>query len=163
MRAATRDDLDALVEVHWAVAAEGRWLGTETPFDRPAKRRSMAETVESPQATMLVADAADEGVVGYLSVHLAPYGVAEVGMALVQDWRGKGLGAALLKSAIDWAVEAGAHKMALEVWPDNEAAIALYRKAGFVEEGRKRRHYRRANGELWDAVLMGRALGRDDS
>jgi RimJ/RimL family protein N-acetyltransferase len=46
----------------------------------------------------------------------------------------------------------------LEVWPHNTAAIALYRRVGFVEEGRKRRHYRRRNGELWDAVLMGMEL-----
>jgi len=37
-------------------------------------------------------------------------------------------------------------------------ALDLYRKAGFVEVGRKLRHYRRANGELWDAILMGRPL-----
>jgi ribosomal protein S18 acetylase RimI-like enzyme len=48
--------------------------------------------------------------------------------------------------------------MSLEVWPHNEAAIALYQKVGFVEEGRKVRHYRRANGEIWDAILMGRPL-----
>jgi RimJ/RimL family protein N-acetyltransferase len=38
------------------------------------------------------------------------------------------------------------------------AAIALYRECGFVEEGRRTRHYRRANGELWDSIVMGRAL-----
>jgi len=59
---------------------------------------------------------------------------------------------------MQWAANAGAHKMALEVWPHNEAAIHLYRAAGFVEEGRKVRHYRRRNGELWDSVLMGRPL-----
>jgi ribosomal protein S18 acetylase RimI-like enzyme len=48
--------------------------------------------------------------------------------------------------------------MALEVWPHNTAALRLYRGAGFVEEGRKRRHYRRRNGEFWDALLMGRPL-----
>jgi ribosomal protein S18 acetylase RimI-like enzyme len=48
--------------------------------------------------------------------------------------------------------------MALEVWPDNTAALHLYRRAGFVEEGRKLLHYRRRNGELWDSVLMGLRL-----
>ena len=36
--------------------------------------------------------------------------------------------------------------------------IALYRKVGFVIEGRRRRQYRRRNGELWDAVLMALVL-----
>ena len=40
----------------------------------------------------------------------------------------------------------------------NEAAIALYLKSGFVEEGRRVRHYRRASGELWDSIVMGLPL-----
>jgi RimJ/RimL family protein N-acetyltransferase len=52
----------------------------------------------------------------------------------------------------------GLHKLALSVFPHNEAAIALYRKFGFVEEGRRRRHVRRANGELWDLIEMGLLL-----
>ena len=46
----------------------------------------------------------------------------------------------------------------LEVFPHNEAGIALYRKFGFVEEGRRVKHYRRAGGELWDAIVMGLPL-----
>jgi putative acetyltransferase len=47
------------------------------------------------------------------------------------------------------------------VWPHNHPARQLYERFGFVEEGRLRRHYRRQNGELWDAIVMGLVL--DDS
>ena len=87
-----------------------------------------------------------------------PYGVADIGMLIVAGWRGLGLGTVMLDAAIRWATGAGAHKMALEVWPHNSAALELYRRAGFIEEGRKLRHYRRRNGEVWNAVLMGRPL-----
>ncbi len=110
---------------------------------------------------MLVADATSTGgpaMVGQISVDIAPYGVADIGMLVVDGWRGQGLGTVLLDAAITWASAAGAHKMALEAWPHNTAALELYRRAGFKEEGRKRRHYRRRNGELWDSVLMGRPL-----
>jgi len=90
-------------------------------------------------------------MVGHIWVSIAPYGVADIGMPVVEAWRGRGIGKLLLASAIQWAADAGAHKMALEVWPHNEAAIRLYRGAGFVEEGRKVRHYRRRNGDLWDS------------
>ncbi|HWJ30958.1 MAG TPA: hypothetical protein VNR59_01345 [Gaiellaceae bacterium] len=40
----------------------------------------------------------------------------------------------------------------------NEAAIGLYRKFGFVEEGRRVQHMRRANGELCDLIDMGLLL-----
>jgi RimJ/RimL family protein N-acetyltransferase len=46
----------------------------------------------------------------------------------------------------------------LAVWPHNHAARGLYAKYGFVTEGTRRRQYRRRNGQLWDAVLMGLVL-----
>jgi ribosomal protein S18 acetylase RimI-like enzyme len=68
------------------------------------------------------------------------------------------VGSALLEAAIERARSDGLHKLALDVFPHNTAAIALYRKFGFVEEGRRAKHYRRASGELWDSVVMGLVL-----
>jgi RimJ/RimL family protein N-acetyltransferase len=162
IRPATMDDLDRLIDLLWTVAAEGLWLGAQIPFDRDARRAGLAALVEGRGGALFVADVASAGqapdVVGDLSVGLAGYGVADIGMLLDREWRGQGLGTALLEAGLDWAVQAGAHKAFLEVWPHNEAGLALYRKMGFVEEGRKRRHYRRNNGEIWDAILMGRPL-----
>ncbi|MCU4184632.1 GNAT family N-acetyltransferase [Acidiferrimicrobium sp. IK] len=164
IRPAVSSDLDALVDVLWAVAAEGRWLGAEVPFDREERRRRFADMLSSAAAELLVADAqsADTAdIVGFISVQVAGYGVADIGMAILESWRGRGTGRALLASAIEWAARAGAHKVALEVWPDNGPAIGLYRSAGFVEEGRKVAHYRRRDGQLWDSLLMGRPLRPD--
>lgn len=74
---------------------------------------------------------------------------------------GPGAGSALMERCIAWAKEHDAHKIKLEVWPHNAAAIALYEKFGFVHEGRCRRHWRRANGELWDMLVMGLILDSD--
>jgi putative acetyltransferase len=161
VRPARESDLDTIVEQTWQVAAEGRWIGTEVPFDQAARRERLASALGNEAAAVLVADtsgANGPGVVGHIWVSIAPYGVADIGMLVAEAWRGRGIGGLLLGSAIHWAGKAGAHKMALEVWPHNEAAMRLYRAAGFVEEGRKVRHYRRHNGELWDSVLMGRPL-----
>jgi RimJ/RimL family protein N-acetyltransferase len=84
--------------------------------------------------------------------------VAELGMYVAADCRRMGVGSALLEAAFAWARQKEAHKISLQVWPHNEAARRLYRKFGFVEEGYLRHHYRRRNGELWDAVLMGLLL-----
>jgi ribosomal protein S18 acetylase RimI-like enzyme len=161
VRQAGESDLDIIVEQTWQVAAEGLWTGTEVPFDRAARRERLASALADESAAVLVAcTSGTDGrvVVGHIWVSIAPYGVADIGMLVVEGWRGRGVGKLLLESAIQWAANAGAHKMALEVWPHNEAAIGLYRGLGFVEEGRKVRHYRRRNGELWDSVLMGRPL-----
>jgi RimJ/RimL family protein N-acetyltransferase len=157
VRPAVAGDVDAIVDDVWAVAAEGRWIGTELPFDRDKRGSVFRDAIASDRAAVFVAD--DGGrIVGHILVNLASYGVADIGMAIVEGYRGQGIGTTLLDSAIGWARGAGAHKMYLEVWPHNQAALALYRKAGFEEEGRKRRHYQRANGEVWDAILMGLPL-----
>ena len=84
--------------------------------------------------------------------------LGEIGMAVARDWRGRGVGSALLAAAIKWARERGLHKLGLGVFAHNTAAIGLYLKFGFVEEGRRIKHYRRANGDLWDSVEMGLLL-----
>lgn len=186
IRPATTADLDRLIEILWSVAAEGRWIGTQVPFDRDRRRAALASALADAAWTVLVAEvSAGDGspaspggevasgsgapasdsetraapaVVGEVAVNLAPDGVANLFMMLLDGWRGRGIGTSLLDAGIAWARTAGAHKVALEVWPHNEPALRLYRRAGFIEEGRERRHYRRANGELWDAILMGLPL-----
>jgi RimJ/RimL family protein N-acetyltransferase len=157
VRPAREEDLDTIVDLFAAVAGEGRWIGTEMPFDRERRRRSLAEALDEERNVLLVADAGGR-VVGELSMWLASYGVADLGMLVADGWRGRGLGSALLRAGLDWAWRAGAHKVALQVWPHNQAAIALYEKFGFQREGLLRRHYRRRSGELWDAVVMGLLL-----
>ena len=58
----------------------------------------------------------------------------------------------MLAAAIEWACQRGLHKLSLSFFPHNAAAIALYRKFGFVEEGRRVKQYRRSSGELWDTI-----------
>jgi RimJ/RimL family protein N-acetyltransferase len=86
------------------------------------------------------------------------HGFGEFGMLVDRHWRGRGVGSALLQATVDWARDQGLHKLCLEVFADNTTAIALYRKCGFVEEGHRGKHYRRANGELWDSIIMGLRL-----
>jgi RimJ/RimL family protein N-acetyltransferase len=158
VRPGTDDDLDAAVELTEAVAIEGRWIATEAPVDRIARRALYESSIRRPDAQLFVAE--DDGrIVGHLGMEVQSYGVADFGMMVATDRRGEGVGGALLTAAIDWARHAGAHKIALQVWPDNDAAIALYRKFGFEQEGLLRRHYRRRSGERWDAVVMGLLLG----
>jgi RimJ/RimL family protein N-acetyltransferase len=137
----------------------------EPPVDTARRRRLLIEGINDPRSLQLVATAdgpapglADGAVVGQLGMALAPYGVADLGMVVAEAWRARGIGGALLDAGVAWARDAGAHKVALQVWPHNQAAIALYEKFGFEREGLLRRHYRRRSGELWDAVVMGLQL-----
>jgi ribosomal protein S18 acetylase RimI-like enzyme len=157
VRRATAADADAVVAMLVEVAGEGRWIATEAPVDVEQRRRRLVEDIEREDAIVLVAEAGGQPV-GELGLHLARYGVADLGMAVAAGWRGRGVGSALLAEAIDQARTAGAHKVALQVWPHNAAAIALYERFGFQREGYLTRHYRRRSGELWGAVVMGLPL-----
>jgi RimJ/RimL family protein N-acetyltransferase len=154
IRPAIEDDIDAMLDVVTSVAAEGRWIATEVPFDRVGRAGNIrAALANAKQCASFVAEV-DGKVVGSINLELAPYGVVGFGVALIDGYRGQGIGSRLLDRGIAWAASAGAHKITLEVWPHNQGAIALYRRAGFVEEGRLIQHYRRRNGEHWDALVM---------
>jgi putative acetyltransferase len=86
------------------------------------------------------------------------FGVGELAMLVAYGWRGRGVGSVLVDTAIEGARIKGLHKLSLDVFAHNAAAIALYHKFGFVEEGRRTAQYRRASGELWDSIVMGRLL-----
>ena len=157
VRRALPEDIDAVVDMFVAVVEEGRWLGTQAPVDRDTQYQRFLHDATTDEAVSLVA-VVDSEIVGHARVDLAPYKVAGLGMMVDARWRGRGVGGALVRAAIDAARDLGAHKVALQVWPHNEAARRLYLRHGFVEEGTLRRHYPRRNGELWDAVVMGLVL-----
>jgi ribosomal protein S18 acetylase RimI-like enzyme len=151
IRPARDGDRRALALLLAAVAEEGDGIAAEPPID--VDQLAANWRLEGT----LVAVAAGE-VVGELRVDPSWMGYGEIGMMVAAGWRGRGVGTALVAAAIEWARARGLHKLALSVFPQNEAAISLYRKFGFVEEGRLTQHVRRANGELWDLVAMGLLL-----
>jgi RimJ/RimL family protein N-acetyltransferase len=151
VRPARDEDRLPLARVFAAVAEERNGIATEPPVD--VEERAASWNLEGA----IVAVAGDE-IVGSVHVRATRHGFGELGMAVAREWRGRGVGSALLAAAIEWARDRGLHKLCLDVFAHNEAAIALYRKFGFVEEGHRVKQYRRSNGELWDAIEMGLLL-----
>ena len=139
-----------MAELFAAVAQERDGIATEPPVDIGERTEQFARTV----AGSVVAVSGGQ-IIGMLHVEATRHGFGEIGMLVDRRWRGRGVGSALVRAAIGLAREQGLHKLSLEVFARNTAAIALYRKCGFVEEGRRTRQYRRASGELWDSVIMG--------
>lgn len=151
VRASRDEDRLALATLYAEVAEERDGIGAEPPVDIEA--RAATWRIEGD----FLAEA-DGRIVGSIHVEASRHGFGEIGMAVARDWRGRGVGSALLAAGIDWARERGLHKLSLDVFAHNERAIALYRKFGFVEEGRRVKHYRRQSGELWDTLEMGLLL-----
>ena len=68
----------------------------------------------------------------------------------------RGIGAALMKDLVDWAKgNRDVEKIELLVRASNAGAIALYRKLGFVEEGRLVKRLKLEDGTYLDDIAMG--------
>ena len=134
-----------------AVAEERDGIAAEPPID--VARRAAAWSLEETLVAL-----GDGEIVGLLFVDTTSFGFGELGMLVSREWRGRGVGTALVAAAIEWARAHDLHKLTLSVFPHNQPAIALYRKFGFVEEGLRTKQIRRRNGELWDLLEMGLLL-----
>lgn len=75
-------------------------------------------------------------------------------LCVAPDCQRRGLGAALLASSIASAHASGFASMLLEVRPSNTAALALYRRAGFAQIGRRKQYYPAPQGQREDALVL---------
>jgi L-amino acid N-acyltransferase YncA len=153
IRGARPDDAPAMARLFAAIAEERNGIATEPPVDIDKRAEEFARSADAS----MVAEAGGR-IVGTINVDVGRFGAGDLGMLVDAAWRGRGVGSGLMDAAIEWAREQGLHKLCLEVFPTNTAAIALYRKYGFAEEGLRPKQYRRASGELWDSIVMGRLL-----
>lgn len=79
---------------------------------------------------------------------------AILGMGILKSWQGIGLGTALLTSALEWAkTNSPLEIIALDVYAENKAGIALYRKLGFNEIG-KIPNFIKDNNRYYDNIGM---------
>jgi ribosomal protein S18 acetylase RimI-like enzyme len=131
IRPARVEDLDALL------ALENRCF----ELDR-LSRRSFRHFLSSDTASCLVAERAG-GLLGYALVlfHGRTALARLYSMAVAPEHQGQGVGRVLLEAAEAAALNSGAAVMRLEVHPQNFAAIALYRRAGYLEFGVYRGFY----------------------
>ena len=69
-----------------------------------------------------------------------------------------GIGTALMEHCIRYAEKVGFLQLELDVVADNESAVKLYKRHGFVEFGRNPLGFRRRDGSWQEVILMRREL-----
>ena len=137
--AATLDDVPELVRLE------------EACFSAPWTRKMLeAELSGNPFAHFLVAREAG-GVVAYLCFWIVFEEVRLMNLAVMERARRQGLAARLVSQALRTGEAQAATRAVLEVRASNEAALALYRRFGFVPVATRRHYY---THPLEDAVLM---------
>ena len=162
IRPARPGDARSYMAMWRAVVAERRFVRTETVRGTVRSyRRRFRHAVTNEHANFLALEG--DRVVGVLVIermsHPVNRHVATLGMAVERSLRGRGIGSALMVAALRWARSAGVEKVTLEVYPTNEAAVALYRKFGFAEEGQLIRQSLKSYG-YEDELIMSKFLAR---
>jgi RimJ/RimL family protein N-acetyltransferase len=157
LRPARPTDGRGLARLFAAVRREGRWLITAPgAVSEPSESFWISEMIRAAEHLVLVAEA-DGEVVGNVLVSVdrgvSTEHIGVLSITIADGWRDVGIGSELVATAQRWARERGLHKLSLGVFPDNERAIAVYEKRGFVREGLRRMQYR-SGGAFRDEVLM---------
>ena len=98
-----------------------------------------------------------ERLIGYVIVYFALDEGEIARIAVDEPYRGRGVARALLEGLFGICRDRGVKRILLDVRPSNEAAVACYRKYGFVQDGVRRRFYA---DPMEDAVLMSRDVGK---
>jgi putative acetyltransferase len=131
----------------------------QLPF--PSAERWRQRLAEPPEGAFNLLACVQNEVVGQLGLHTLPNNprrrhVGQIGMAVRDDWQGKGVGTALMQAGVDLADKwLNLTRLELEVYTDNEAAIRLYKKFGFTIEGTLVRFAYR-DGQYVDVYAMAR-------
>jgi RimJ/RimL family protein N-acetyltransferase len=80
------------------------------------------------------------------------------GFVVGHQYKGRGIGAAMLRHIKTFTLEKGMKRIELTVNLENALAIALYKKAGFEIEGLLKSSYHLTDGKYYDEYLMGLVL-----
>ncbi len=90
---------------------------------------------------------------GFLMIRGAGDEAEIITLGVVPERRRKGLARDLLAGGVREAASRGARRLFLEVAADNDAALALYRAAGFAQIGRRPDYYHRPDGDMAALVM----------
>ena len=133
-RVSAKDDLAALARLH-ALCFRQAWT-----------EEALRSLLKSPGSAAFAAQG------GFVLVRIAGDEAEILTLAVAPDTRRRGIASALLGAAAAHAGEAGARTMFLEVSESNDAAMALYARAGFRGAGRRKSYYSPSDDAL---VLRG--------
>ncbi|WEG12512.1 ribosomal protein S18-alanine N-acetyltransferase [Pullulanibacillus sp. KACC 23026] len=139
LRVMTLEDVDGVHKIETACFA--------TPWSRSA---FVNEVLHNQFATYFVAEEAGQ-LLGYIGCWVVIDDANITNIAVLPDYRGRKIGEALLRTAMELARLKQATRMSLEVRVSNTVAQNLYEKLGF-QRGGIRKNYYTDNNE--DAYVM---------
>lgn len=166
IRKAEENDAEKFLKYFNIVGAETDFLG----FGAEGPKISLEEEKEifknsTPKNFFLIAEA-DNKIVGSCSIstnekRIRSIYFGELGIVVLKDYWGLGIGYNLMKTAIELGKKAGLRKINLDTRDDNEKAIRLYEKLGFKKEGIITRGAV-IKGKFYNLLIMGLEIDNDN-
>ena len=159
IRKARVEDAHAIVSAEQEIAqSPGFFCSQPSELSEENVVKMIRNLSESHTGIYLVAEREGK-IVGHAfleSLHLKSIcHVAQLSICVHQSWQEKGLGTALIKQLIDWAKQSATiEKIELSVRASNSRAISLYKKMGFIEEGRLKNRIKIDSSHYIDDILM---------
>jgi len=157
LRRVTSRDIDRIVRLWQALADERRYIATDKVTVEQKNR--WVKSIHDRGVLWVLAEIEGE-LAGSLS--LARHRDSEktkhvrgLAMGVAREYRGMGVGSALMDYAVRWARKRKVKKIVLSVFSTNRKAIALYKKFGFVTEGTRKKQFL-IQGKYVDEIMMGR-------
>lgn len=150
------------------VLAALKQAGSETPYlvmdskgmemTPDEMSENLANLYESPNNVLMVA-LADGKVIGTASVKASSKSrmehIGELGISILKDYWGFGLGSLMMEELIEWSKESGViRRLELTVQHRNQRAVHVYEKMGFKTEVIMARGAKTDDGEFLDVHLM---------
>ena len=162
IREAIGNDAQALLTLFVSVVEEDSFflLSTEECTRTVEQQKQyILHHLEHPSSCIFVALDGDM-LVGKISIlggtYLRTQHVGMIEMFVHKDYRSKGIGSMLLRRVLNWAkANRYLKKLSLSVFADNHTAISLYKKFGFIEEGRIVGAFQEVDNRLRDNIYMG--------
>ncbi|MEI2717651.1 MAG: ribosomal protein S18-alanine N-acetyltransferase [Candidatus Nanopelagicales bacterium] len=129
LRPARAGDLPAIMAIEVDVFPDSAWTVDQ-----------MRDELSRDTRWYTVAEDSD-ALIGYLGLYVVEPDCDLQTIAVSPNAHGRGVGTALLGAAVAHAWSVGCSRMFLEVRADNDAALRLYERTGFVRLGRRSRYY----------------------
>ena len=149
------EDIDGFHACLDSIARERKYLGFTIAPSLEETRTSLIKDMERDVIRLIALDGSK--VVGWCQIKPGSWeGYTHMGwlqMGVHKDYRGQGIGIALLSQALEEARIRGLERVELDVYASNLTAIHLYEKYKFEVEGRKKRA-RKLDGVYDDIIDM---------
>ena len=157
LRPARPDDAAAIIAAVRSVAQDRSYVLMELYGMDAAAQRAYLERLDREHNLFLVATVNDRivGILALLDTLLCstPEPALSVGVHIVSDWRGHGIGSALLRYAVRWAKEHGYRRLETDIFTTNQRSLHLFNKAGFREDTCRRRSVQVGVQQINEVVL----------